>query len=66
MTKKKQVSDIRSDIQIAMQISNEMRENLRVYKETLQTMFSDETIPIEIRRQYERLLVTQLLRGGVF
>ena len=66
MKKKKQISEIQGDIQIAIQIANEMQENLRVYKETLQTMFADEAIPIEIRQQYERLLVTQLLRGAVF
>jgi hypothetical protein len=62
----KKRQQIRDEIRIAMQIAEEMRETARAYRETLTTIFADEEIPLEIRQQYERLLVTQLTVGGVF
>jgi antitoxin component of RelBE/YafQ-DinJ toxin-antitoxin module len=66
MSKKTEIAKIRADIRQAMQIADEMREHNRAYRQTLQTIFNDEAIPLEVRQQYERLLVKQLTQGGVF
>ena len=62
----KKHNEIRKDIQTAMRIADEMRETARAYREMLITIFNDEAIPLEVRQQYETLLVQQLLVGGVF
>ena len=61
----KKHNEIRKDIATAMRIADEMRDISRVYRETLQTMFDDNEIPLEIRQQYERLLIAQLQMLGV-
>jgi hypothetical protein len=66
MNKKKEIIAIRNDIQLAMQIADELREDNRAYRETLQTIFDDESIRLEVRQQYARRLVQQLTKGGVF
>jgi len=66
MSKKTEIAKVRADIRQAMQIADEMREHNRAYRQTLQTIFNDEAIPLEVRQQYERLLVKQLTQGGVF
>ena len=66
MNIRKELSKARDDIRLAMQIADEMKETNRAYRTTLQSIFDDELVPLEIRQQYERLLVQQLISGGVF
>lgn len=63
---RKEVEQARELINQAILVADEMREDNRAYRETLQAMFDDVEIPLEIRQQYERLLVQQLMTGGVF
>ena len=66
MSRKKQMVEVRANVNHAIGIATEIREVSRAYRETLETMFRDEAIPSEVRQQYERLLVKQLTQGGVF
>jgi predicted phage gp36 major capsid-like protein len=69
MRRKKQIQtiqEVRADIRQAMQIADEMRRTNSAYAETLQTMFNDELIPLEVREQYQRLLTRWLVKGNVF
>jgi hypothetical protein len=66
MNIRKELFKARDDIRLAMQIADEMKETNRAYRTTLQSIFDDELVPLEIRQQYERLLVQQLISGGVF
>lgn len=60
------IQEVRADIRQAMQIADEMRRTNTAYAETLQTMFNDELIPLEVREQYQRLLTRWLVKGNVF
>ena len=66
MRRNKVIGQVRDDLRQAMQIADEMRRHNAAYRETLQTMFDDDQIPLEVRQQYERLLVRQITRGTVF
>ncbi len=66
MKRKHEIQEARSDIKKAIKMAEEMIEQIRVFKQVLETVLDDEEIPLEVRRQYERLLIQQLVRGNVF